>query len=70
VVGVGPGRSLAAKVAQAQSYYAAGDVAAACTMLTDFVNEVRAQRGKKIPAATADALIADARAIMSAMGCG
>jgi hypothetical protein len=39
-------------------------------MLTDFVNEVRAQRGKKIPAATADALIADARAIMSAMGCG
>lgn len=69
VVGVGPGRSLAGKVGQAQSYYAAGNIGAACTMLTDFINEVRAQRGKKIAAATADALIADARAIMSAMGC-
>jgi hypothetical protein len=69
VVGVGPGRSLAGKVSQAQSYYAAGNVGAACTMLSDFINEVRAQRGKKIAAATADALIADARAIMAAMGC-
>lgn len=70
----GPGtiaaRSLAAKVAQAQTYYAAGDLPAACATLADFIREVSAQRGKKIATATADTLIADARAIRGALGCG
>ena len=69
VAGVGPGRSLADKVALAQTYYAVPDVQATCAVLTDFGNEVRAQRGKKIAIEVADELTADAQAIMSAIGC-
>jgi hypothetical protein len=69
VTGVGPGKSLANKVALAQTYYAAKDLQATCTVLTGFVNEVKAQAGKKI-APTLDAkLIADANAIETAVGC-
>jgi len=61
---------LANKVALAQVHYEAGDIQATCAMLTAFVHEVRAQRGKKIkPKAKADELIADAQAIMDAIGC-
>jgi len=48
VQGVGPGMSLAAKVTNAQTYYAVPDAQAACAVLTDFTREVSAQRGKKI----------------------
>jgi len=69
VTGVGPGKSLADKVALAQTYYAVPDVQATCAMLTGFNREVRAQRGKLIPADLADELTADALAIMEATGC-
>ena len=69
VTGVGPGKSLADKVALAQAYYAVPDVQATCAILTDFNREVRAQRGKLIPMELADELTADAEAIMVSMGC-
>src|SRR5450756_686442 len=63
VTGVGPGRSLARKVALAQTYYAAKYVQSTCAMLTAFENEVEAQAGKKIDRALDAKLIADANAI-------
>jgi hypothetical protein len=69
VTGVGPGRSLADKVGLAQAYYAVPDVQATCAMLTDFNQEVRAQRGKLIPTELADDLSANATAIMETIGC-
>ena len=69
VVGVGPGKSLANKVAMAQTYYAVPDDQATCAVLHAFMNEVRAQRGKEISPDMADNLIADAQAIMTAIGC-
>jgi probable HAF family extracellular repeat protein len=67
--GVGPGKSLANKVALAQSYYAAKDVQATCAMLTAFVNEVQAQAGKKISPQLDAKLIGDTQAIEAAIGC-
>jgi hypothetical protein len=67
--GVGSGKSLADKAALAQSQYASGDVAGACTTLTGYINEVKAQSGKKIPATTATALTTQAAAIKTAIGC-
>ena len=49
---------------------AAGDVATACNKLDSFINEVRAQSGKAIAAADADALIADANRIKAVLRCG
>lgn len=69
VVGVGPGKSLANKIALAQSYLAVPDLQSACSILNDFLNQVRAQRGKKITPSLADELTADAVAIMNANGC-
>ncbi len=69
VTGVGLGKSVAKMVELAQTYYAANDVPATCAVLTGFVNEVKAQNGKKI-ATTLDAqLIAEADAIETAIGC-
>jgi uncharacterized membrane protein len=70
VVGVGTGKSLVNKMALVQAYHAAGDVVATCAMLADFIREVRAQAGKKIAAAVAAQLIADAEAVMDSLGCG
>lgn len=69
VAGVGPGTSLADKITLAQTYYAVPDIQATCAMLTGFINEVRAQRGKKLTPEVADELTADAQAIMAAIGC-
>ena len=69
VVGIGPGRSLADKVAIVQAYLAVPDIQSACLMVDDFKNEVRAQRGKKIASALADQLTADANAIKAAIPC-
>ncbi|MGB8326359.1 MAG: hypothetical protein WCE48_02140 [Steroidobacteraceae bacterium] len=70
VVGVGAGTSVQDKVKPAQTYYAAGNLGATCIKLTDFVNEVKAQLGKKqISAALANQLVASAQAIMTLMGC-
>lgn len=70
VEGVGPGKSLAKKVALAQTYFEVPDVQATCDVLSDFVNQVRAQWGKKfISAALAEQLTLDAQAIMMAIAC-
>ena len=69
VKGVGPGKSLEATVEVAQWFMAHGQPQLACMTLTAFQLEVRAQSGKKIPAAQATTLIADARRIRSVLGC-
>ena len=69
VKGVGPGTSLADKVAQARSYLASGHVAGACSTLRAFVNEVKAQSGITIPSVTARKLIADAQRIQAVLAC-
>ena len=69
VQGVGPGTSLADKVAAAQTSLASGNTAGACTTLSAFINQVQAQTGKTIPAVQADELIADAQHIQAVMAC-
>jgi hypothetical protein len=69
VSGVGPGHSLARKVAQAQSALAAGNTAKACRKLGAFTREVQAQSGKKIAPSTAQQLLADAESIQTALAC-
>ena len=69
VKGLGPGRSLADTMAVAQWFVAHGQPKLACLTLTAFQLEVRAQAGKKIPAAQASALITDATRIERLLGC-
>ena len=69
VVGVGPGKSLADKIAEAQADVAANDIDDACGVLGAFVHEVKAQTGKKITLAEAASLTADAARIESVLGC-
>jgi hypothetical protein len=69
VQGVGPGRSLAAKVESARAALAAGDTAGACAALDSLLAEVRAQSDKKIPVAQAQAITADATRIKTVIGC-
>jgi hypothetical protein len=70
VTDVGPGKSLAAKVGLAQTYYATPDVQATCAMLSDFQREVGAQAGKKkLTDAQAARFTSDANAIMEAIDC-
>ena len=69
VTAVGPGTSLADKVEAAQAAYAAGDECGSSAILGDLINQLKAQRGKKIGAALADQLIADATAIREAIDC-
>ena len=67
--GVGPGRSLADKMTEALTDYAAPDIAATCAVLADFINEVNAQAGKKIAATDAQTFIADAQFVMTLISC-
>ena len=70
VAGVGTGKSLTSKVSLAQTYYAVPDIQATCAVLTDFVNAVKAQAGKKkLTLAQSATLISDADTIMVAIGC-
>jgi hypothetical protein len=69
VEGVGPGKSLANKLAQIQADVAANDTVSACSLLSDFMNQVKAQRGKKLSNGQADALTAQAAAIKAKLGC-
>jgi phospholipase C len=69
VKGVGPGTSLADKVASMQSDLAASDTSDACGTLTAFIRQVNAQTGKKIPADVAASLIAAAQRIETAIPC-
>ena len=65
----GTANSLNAKLNAVLVALQAGDTAGACISLRSFINEVAAQRGKKISAADADNLIAEATAIMTQLGC-
>ena len=69
VNGVGPGNSLTAKVSAAKLAFANTDTAGGCAMLNAFVNEVKAQSGKSIPAVQAQTLIADANQVLSDSSC-
>jgi hypothetical protein len=69
VKGVGPGRSLADKVKDAQTALGRNDVPGTCSILGAFINEVKAQSGKKILPTTAAALVADATRIKTVLGC-
>ena len=57
VRGVGPGTSLRDKVNDAHATLARHDVPSTCSILSAFVNEVKAQSGKKIPTNQAATLI-------------
>lgn len=70
VTGVGPGSSLADKIAQAQADVAAGDSTDAISTLTAFINEVTAQSGKSIPSGQASQLITEAQQIQGVLGSG
>lgn len=69
VQGVGPGKSLANTVLQAQADYAAGDILATCPLLASFVDEVNAQNGKHIDHLTALQLLSTVTAIQTAIAC-
>ncbi len=46
-----------------------GQTAAACQSLQDFINQLKAQRGKAVPEATADAWLVTAQALRTGLGC-
>jgi Tol biopolymer transport system component len=63
------GRSLTSLVSDAQEQYADGKTTPACNTLDEYIDAVRAQRGKKIDPGVADQLIGRAREIQRLMGC-
>jgi phospholipase/lecithinase/hemolysin len=69
VSGVGPGKSLASKVSSAQAAYERADNQATCGVLRGFMNQVKAQSGKKLTDADATIFRSDASTIMEAIGC-
>jgi hypothetical protein len=69
VIGVGPGTSLADKIAQATTYLNKNDIPDTCSTLTAFINQAKARSGKTIPAPETATLIADAKQIKTLLGC-
>lgn len=65
----GTQRSLASKVRLAQTYLAANDIGATCSILEGFVREVRLQAGTAISSEVADGLIEDAGTILGGLKC-
>jgi hypothetical protein len=63
------GNKLAGKLDHAISALQAGQVSVACTDVAGYISQVQSARGKTIPAATADTLIAKARHIRVVLGC-
>jgi hypothetical protein len=61
--------SLRAKLSNAKASLEAGHTADACALLGAFINEVRAQSGKKIPTVLADELIDAVSEIRVTIGC-
>jgi hypothetical protein len=53
----------------AAAYLEVPDELSACLMLGDFLNQVRAQRGKKLTEEQADTFTSDAEDIIAAIGC-
>ena len=68
VKGIGPGTSLADKIAQARAAVRAGDGATATSILRALYREVAAQSGKKIAPYTAAALTEAATRIVAVIG--
>ncbi|HEX6132074.1 MAG TPA: HYR domain-containing protein, partial [Actinomycetota bacterium] len=66
---LGPGNSLKAKCAAARTAIVAGYTDDACSTLQALLNEVRAQRGKKLTLAQADRITAEATRIRTILGC-
>lgn len=69
VTDVGPGASLARKVAVLEAAVADGDTAGACRGIGAFLNEVDAQTGKKLSVAQAASFTSQAEQIEAALGC-
>lgn len=69
VQGVGPGASLESKVTKLRNDIAAGNKAASCSDITPFLNELRAQSGKKVTPASAAAFAETATRIGAVLGC-
>ncbi len=69
VVGIGIGHDLGSTVALARKQLAEGQQASSCATIRLFIGEVRLQTPLFIPAPTAVALIADARRILTVLGC-
>ena len=65
----GTANSLTKKLQAALEAYNSGDTQGACSKLDSFIQEVRAQSGKKIATTDADRLIADAQRIKQLIGC-
>ena len=65
----GTARSLDAKLEAALNAWQIGDSAGACNSLLAFLNEVRAQTGKKLTEAQAQQLTAAANDIRAQIGC-
>lgn len=68
VAGIGPGQSLASKVATVTAEFEAGG-GQTCSALTPLLNEVRAQTGKKLTQAQADAINDLVARLRSLLGC-
>lgn len=62
-------KALLSKLDAALRAIAKGNTATACTALADFMNQVRAQSGKAIETATADAWLLTANQLRTALGC-
>jgi streptogramin lyase len=69
VAGIGPGASLADKVAAVEADVAANDTESACSDLVAFTNEVDAQTGKKLAPTQAASLLDRVHGIDAAFGC-
>lgn len=65
----GTTNSLTVKLRDALDAVSAGNTAIACAKLADFVNQTRAQSGKKLTTAQATQLINEANSIRAALGC-
>ena len=62
-------KPLSAKINVALEAITRGDTAVACNALQDFINQVKAQRGKAIPVGTADLWIQQATDLRTSVGC-
>ncbi|HJZ83303.1 MAG TPA: hypothetical protein VKD91_23240 [Pyrinomonadaceae bacterium] len=61
--------SFLVKLQQAYAAANGGDIATACNLLSDFLNQVNAQSGKALTTSQADQLIAGANQARTAIGC-
>jgi HYR domain-containing protein len=68
VDGLGPGKSLSAKVSDAEAALDLGDITAARAALAALTNELKAQTGKSIPAGIASSLTAAAERVIDVLG--